>query len=353
MTRSTNLDEPQWISAVREDPASRVYFGGKIDGTLDPRDPDGARAFIQPFNMTPAEVRSAISNQAVFYPAGRGVRELFSYDLAVLWPRSFQLVHQRFLRGSREERERFLDRVGVRYRLLWRPAAGGRQPVVTLPYYRDTELFDFGPKTPRASIATRWVTQEDLRTRIEHLFDPATSAETVILAAPPPDGAGVSGPAESPGARIVQESSNEVVVDASVGEGGGLLRLLDSYSADWHVTVDGSEAPLLQADVLFRAVALVPGRHKVVFRYRPAAFYRGAAISSLALIVCVVVVVWGKRSITGLVVAREGALADACASGESAGLSVRTGTGGLDDSNCHMASESHGETDQTGSNRLN
>jgi len=61
--------------------------------------------------------------------------------------------------------------------------------------------------------------------------------------------------------------------------------LLDSYDDDWRVTVDGQPASLVRANGLFRAVRLNPGRHAVVFAYRPRAFLLGAALSSAALLV--------------------------------------------------------------------
>jgi uncharacterized membrane protein YfhO len=43
----------------------------------------------------------------------------------------------------------------------------------------------------------------------------------------------------------------------------------------------------LRANGLFRAVAVTPGIHEIVFRYRPAGFYTGMAISLAFLAVSV------------------------------------------------------------------
>jgi uncharacterized membrane protein YfhO len=45
------------------------------------------------------------------------------------------------------------------------------------------------------------------------------------------------------------------------------------------------ETPIDRADVIFRAVKLMPGRHVVEFDYEPFSFEAGAAISVVSLIV--------------------------------------------------------------------
>ena len=51
----------------------------------------------------------------------------------------------------------------------------------------------------------------------------------------------------------------------------GYVVLNDPYHPWWSAAVDGAEAPVLRANVLFRAVAVPPGRHTVRFEFRPLA----------------------------------------------------------------------------------
>jgi hypothetical protein len=102
--------------------------------------------------------------------------------------------------------------------------------------------------------------------------------------APPHPPAGSAGEGT---ARIVDYRNTEVTVDVQ-SDTGGFLLLTDAWHPWWRAEVDGVPAPILKADVLFRAVELGPGRHRVRFTFHPflgaweelgaklAAWWRGA-----------------------------------------------------------------------------
>jgi hypothetical protein len=60
----------------------------------------------------------------------------------------------------------------------------------------------------------------------------------------------------------------EVVLEADSPDGGWAV-LNDLWHPWWLASVDGQPAELLRANVLFRAVAVPPGRHTVRFVFRP------------------------------------------------------------------------------------
>jgi hypothetical protein len=80
----------------------------------------------------------------------------------------------------------------------------------------------------------------------------------------------VDGPRQSGRARITSYRNTEVVVEAD-SPGGGWVVLNDLWHPWWFADVDGKAAEILRANVLFRAVAVPPGRHVVRFTFRPIA----------------------------------------------------------------------------------
>jgi uncharacterized membrane protein YfhO len=70
--------------------------------------------------------------------------------------------------------------------------------------------------------------------------------------------------------------------------------LVEAHSPGWRVSVDESEAPLLRANVAFRAVEVSAGRHRIEFLYRPRAALAGAGISACALALALVLAARGS-----------------------------------------------------------
>jgi hypothetical protein len=72
-------------------------------------------------------------------------------------------------------------------------------------------------------------------------------------------------------ARMVTWRPDRVEIETD-SESGGMLVLHDLDYPGWVVDIDGREAPILRADVLFRGVEMPPGHHHVTFRFAPFAF---------------------------------------------------------------------------------
>ncbi len=69
-------------------------------------------------------------------------------------------------------------------------------------------------------------------------------------------------------ARIRDYGTTEVVIDVEAPQGGFLV-LNDVWHPWWQVEIDGRPAELLRANVLFRAVAVPPGKSTARFVFRP------------------------------------------------------------------------------------
>jgi hypothetical protein len=77
---------------------------------------------------------------------------------------------------------------------------------------------------------------------------------------------------------IVSYSPEQVVIDVTPASDGYLV-LTDAYYPGWVATVDGQPANIERADILFRAVRVPAGQHRVEFRYQPQSFSIGVVIS--------------------------------------------------------------------------
>lgn len=96
-------------------------------------------------------------------------------------------------------------------------------------------------------------------------FDPR---KTVLL-----ENAEPSDPARRAGSARILSYRNTAIDIAVDAPDGGWLVLNDPWMPWWFAAIDGVETPVLRANVLFRAVAIPPGSHRIEFRFRP---FRGA-----------------------------------------------------------------------------
>jgi hypothetical protein len=77
------------------------------------------------------------------------------------------------------------------------------------------------------------------------------------------------GGGETGTAKILRYDNTLVDVEANAPAQGGFLVLNDVWQNWQTATVDGLPAPILRANLLFRAVRLAPGPHRVRFRFEP------------------------------------------------------------------------------------
>ena len=98
---------------------------------------------------------------------------------------------------------------------------------------------------------------------------PAFDPETTVLLEGKPDTR-----QHPPGkVRIIEYHNTEVTLEADSPDGGFAV-LNDIWQPWWFASIDGTDAPLLRANVLFRAIAVPPGHHTVRFAFEP---LKGAA----------------------------------------------------------------------------
>lgn len=94
--------------------------------------------------------------------------------------------------------------------------------------------------------------------------------------------------ADVSGTATITRDLPEVVEVSTSSTGASYLVLADTFDPGWSATLDGRSVPIRPAYIAFRAVYLPPGKHAVVFTYRPAGFETGALVSACALAVAIV-----------------------------------------------------------------
>jgi hypothetical protein len=99
-------------------------------------------------------------------------------------------------------------------------------------------------------------------------------------------------PGSGGSATVSDPSYTEVHVKTAGG--GGTLVLLDTYDRGWRATLDGIDAPIQRAFALFRAVAVPPGDHEVVFHYSAPGLRTGICVSTVGLLLVLWLVFYNR-----------------------------------------------------------
>jgi uncharacterized membrane protein YfhO len=101
----------------------------------------------------------------------------------------------------------------------------------------------------------------------------------------------------SPGKPSLEVSVREprperVIIDAT-SDRDCLLVLNERHDPGWRVRVDGKRSPLLSVDTVLMGTPLPKGKHRVEFHYQPWSFIVGRAISAIALLAALALMIAG------------------------------------------------------------
>ncbi len=137
----------------------------------------------------------------------------------------------------------------------------------------DIKLYENQAVLPRAFVVTEahTVPDSDLGTAMalevmrDPTFDPARTAVIHATAE-----AALS-QAASPASQVTIDRYTPESIEMRVQAGAaGYLIVTDSYYPGWRAQVNGEDAPIYRADVMFRAIPIPAGASEVVLAYRPA-----------------------------------------------------------------------------------
>jgi len=153
----------------------------------------------------------------------------------------------------------------------------------------DVKIYENLDALPRAFVVPQMMGVAGDTAALAAMNDPAFDpAKVVVLNGTPGAGQIANEPSK---ADIVSYEPERVVVETS-GGGSGWLVLTDAWYPGWRATVDGVPVETVRADVLFRAVQVPAGRHRVEFTYVPMSLLVGVGISVMALVGCVIAIGW-------------------------------------------------------------
>lgn len=147
---------------------------------------------------------------------------------------------------------------------------------------------------PRARLVPKCEVEPDDARALARLrepdFDPA---RTVVLA----EGSAGGSDAGSAGSAEIAAATPDRVEVAIRATDACHLVLADSWFPGWNAYVDGEPRPLLRADVALRAVRVGPADRTVVFRYEPASYTLGLAVtaSAGAAVALLLLLEWRRR----------------------------------------------------------
>jgi hypothetical protein len=142
--------------------------------------------------------------------------------------------------------------------------------VTLLARTADGFVYENASALPRVSFATKAVQIDPVMLLKNGNWPDVDFATTVLLQ----DIEAGPTAAQRDGVAVTVETyrTTEVWIDVH-SQGGGYVVLSDPYHPWWVAEVDGREEPILHANLLFRAVRVGAGNHRVRFAFRP---FRGA-----------------------------------------------------------------------------
>jgi uncharacterized membrane protein YfhO len=66
---------------------------------------------------------------------------------------------------------------------------------------------------------------------------------------------------------------------------------MDTYYPGWQAWIDEAQTEIMEVNIMFRAVELPAGKHKLILVYRPQPFYRGALLSGECLLIAALLLI--------------------------------------------------------------
>ena len=224
-----------------------------------------------------------------------GLEGSYDIDLRGLYPRELDDLTHVLRQVEGQPAHAKLLRLGAVGTVASLHDGGFGDPVTTLAslFPEPIRVWRVPGALPRA-----WVVgcarQADRRAAFEAFLDPGFDPAGEVILSEPVTGGSRCGPAGT--SRFLTSRPDRVRLEVEA-ERAGYVVLADAFDPGWRATVDAAAAPLLRANVAFRAIAVPAGRHVVEMVYRPRAVSLGLALTLLTMALVAVAAATRSRAV--------------------------------------------------------
>ena len=273
---SLNAEGPAYYSALEQPRGEEAAILAVLQGEIDTRRKEGERPRVEVVGVKGSWQNLAMT-RGLEATNGYNPLRIGSYDRLVSPGETTHIVDQRLFPASFDSYDCALAReLGLEFVVLG-------QPIEKVPHLARRPVADVllaGPKVwiyrlndpePRVRFISRVIVADTDSQVKAGQFRVNPAAETALIdddTAPLRSNWPMFTAREGNFARIVSWRPDRVEVEVDSAQ-PGVLVLHDAFYPGWVVEVDGQPARLLRANVLFRAVEVSEGRHRVVFRFAP------------------------------------------------------------------------------------
>jgi len=214
--------------------------------------------------------------------SANGMNPLLLKDTVAFRSRYSHLVERQFVLDRPDSP--LLDLAGVRYIVTPRDHVAG----ASLIYREEPNVFENTRALPRFFLTGAVAGVAGISEALDRIdagrVDPKRTVEVQVSDLP--SFAGIDTPAvteELGKIELIRYTPNELRARITALRPAALVAT-ETYTQDWHATLDGNAVPLVRADGLFRAVPIPAGTHELRIFIRPLILYQAAGVSSLGLV---------------------------------------------------------------------
>lgn len=201
-------------------------------------------------------------------------------------------------------RQRLLSLLGVKYVLEAKGGLGKewqtQEDRFPQEYFRLSwedekfRIWEYKLALPRAFLVSDYLVENDPQKIVDSLFAPRFDLRQKIILEEKSPLKLDSRDLTDQKVDFLKYSPNFIEL-ATNASSSSLLFLSDNYYPGWQALVDQKPTKILRANYSFRAIAVPPGQHRIIFSYQPLSFFWGLRVSLLSLFIFSTYLIFAKK----------------------------------------------------------